>query len=412
MINRRQLLATTSGATALASLGFSVKSFAADPVGYWHHFTSQTEMKGLADIEGLFEAATGRSVRAEGIPNAQYMSKVTTASVAGGLPETVMVTTDRLPEIHALGAIQPVSANVEGWSETGNFSDAAWQGITLDGETYGVPAFAFVNWAYYRKDWFEEAGLSPPDTYEEFQEAAIALTDPAAGRYGFGMRGGDGGQGYIADVLASYGALIDTDDGGLAFDTDKAREAMQFYADIAVKHGAVPPSVANDSYRQIMEGFKTGQTGMIWHHTGSLTELTEVLNEDQIGTMLMPAGPAQRIARVNYLYNGVTGQGDGEGAWDWIAFWGNPDAAVALLEATGYFPATTAVASDPRITGNPIYQAALDTLPIGTPSPKVVGYAAWLKNTALAEFQKILIGTATVEQAVDNMAREFDKTVG
>ena len=34
-------------------------------------------------------------------------------------------------------------------------------------------------------------------TFDDFMNAAITLTDPDQDRYGFGMRGGDGGQGMI-----------------------------------------------------------------------------------------------------------------------------------------------------------------------------------------------------------------------
>lgn len=407
MPTRRDLLKTSASLAAISALGPISKAQAASTVSYWHHFTSQSEMDGLATISAMFDAS-GHSVQSEGIPNAQYMSKVTTATVADGLPDTMMVTTDRLPDIHAMNAIEPITDRVNGWDEKSNFADTAWENISLGGDIYGIPAFAFVNWAYYRKDWVEEAGLELPTTMEEFGEAAIALTDPSQGRYGFGMRGGDGGQGLLLDVMESFGGIA-FEDGKAMMDTDKARQAIQFFSDLAVKHNAVPPSAPNDSYRQIMEGFKTGQTGLLWHHTGSLVELTEVLSPDQIGTMVMPAGPSAHIARVNYLYNSLTGRGDVDAAWDWIAHWGNPDAAVALLEATGYFPATSAVATHPDITGNPIYQAAVDTLSIGVPSPKVVGLAAWMKNTMLSEYQKVLVGTATVEVAVDAMARGLER---
>ena len=406
---RRELLATSGALAAMAAAGTPGRVFAQDPVSYWHHFTSQSEMQGLAAIETMF-AAGGGAVRSEGIPNADYMSKVTTANVAGGLPDTLMISAERFADLRAQGAIVPVTERIDGWVPKDTFTAPAWDAISMDGDIYGVPAFSFVNWAYYRKDWFDEAGISPPDTFEEFREAAIKLTDPSQGRYGFGLRGGDGGQSFLVDVLDSYGALTYAD-GKATLDTDKAREAMAFYSGLSTEYGVVPPSAPNDSYRQIMEGFKTGQTAMIWHHTGSLVELTEALTPDQIATMIRPAGPAGRIARVAYLYNGSSGKGDPDASWAWISEWAEPDAAIALLEATGYFPATSAVADDPRIVDNPIYAAAIETLTFGQPSPNIVGFQGWLKDVALIELQKLLVEQSSVEESVDVMARELDKAM-
>ena len=49
--------------------------------------------------------------------------------------------------------------------------------ITHEGRIYGVPAFSFVDWIYYRKDWFDAAGIAVPTTLAELRDAAIKLTD-------------------------------------------------------------------------------------------------------------------------------------------------------------------------------------------------------------------------------------------
>lgn len=408
--SRRQFLASSTALGTALALGLPLSAQAAEQITYWHHFTSQSEMEGLAAVVALYDTEGGHTVTAEGIPNAEYMSKITTATVANSLPDTMMITAERLADIHALGAIQPLTERVNGWANKGDFPEAAWNGITLGGDIFGIPAFTFVNWAYYRKDWFEEAGIAIPTTMEEFREAAIKITDPSKGRYGFGLRGGDGGQGLLHDVFDSYGAL-EYSDGKASLNVDKAREAVAFYAGLYTTDKVVPESSPNDSYRQIMEGFKTGQTGMIWHHTGSLVELTSVLDDDQIGTFVRPAGPVAQIARIAFQYNGLSRSANVDPSWDWVTLWGDPDAAVALLEATGYFPASKTAAQDPRITGNPIYQAAIDSVAIGVPYPQIVGLTPWLKDDALAEFQKVMVGRATVDEAVDAMARSLDRAM-
>jgi len=158
------------------------------------------------------------------------------------------------------------------------------------------------------------------------------------------LRGGGGGHSMLLDVLDSYNALT-YEGGGAEFDIPQAVKAVKFYSDLYTKYNVCQPSAPSDSYRQIMEGFRTGQTGMVWHHTGSLTEITSALTTDQFGTSLRPAGPDAHIARVSYLYNGVMSDQNEQASWDWISQWGEVDSAIALLLATGYFPATSEVAS-------------------------------------------------------------------
>lgn len=408
-LTRRNVLKSGSALAALSAAGFPTGALAADQITYWHHLTSQSEMQGLSDIVSLFEAAGG-SVNAENVPNKDYMSKITTANVAGSLPDSLMIVGSRLADMNAMGAVSPVTDRIDAWGEKGNYSDAVWESISLDDEIYGLPAFGIINWGYYRKDWLADAGLDVPTTMEEFAEAAIAMTDASKGRYGFGLRGGGGGQAFFQDVLDSYGAIV-IEDGRASLDTDAARAALGFYAGLRTDLGVVPESAPNDSYRQIMEGFKTGQTGMIWHHTGSLVELQGALNDDQLGTMMRPAGPAGVIARSIWLFNGLSSTANADAGWEWLKHWTTPDAAIAMLNATGYFPASTDVQADPRIADNPIYAPAVATAALGLTDPKVVGLGGWLAQSALSELQKVLVGSSDVTAAVDRMAADLDKAM-
>jgi multiple sugar transport system substrate-binding protein len=293
---------------------------------------------------------------------------------------------------------------IAAWERRPDFDDSRFASISKDGRVYGVPGFTFVDWGYYRKDWFDEAGLAPPTTYDEFRDAAIKLTDASKGRYGFGLRGGPGGQNFVVNVIEAFGSPVKAADGTIGLDRDIVVKALDWYAGLLVKDGAVPPSAANDGFQQVISGFQTGQTAMIWHHTGSYQDIASKLEPGvQFGTFAMPAGPATRVARLAYAYNCITKEEGADAAWDWIKFWGEPDAAVAFLEKTGYFPASTVAAGDQRIGGNPMYKAASDTLGFGIPQPSFPGAAGWAQSTVLPALQQILIGQATAEQAADQI---------
>lgn len=381
-------------------------------VNYWHHFTSETEFKGMERIIALFkEQYPDIEVVQENIPNADFMAKFTAAVQANSRPDTTMISSDRLPDMVAMGGLVDLTERINNWELQEYFPANRWEGITMDGKLYGIPAFTFVDWAYYRKDWFEEAGIAgPPTTLDEFLDAAIKLTDPAQGRYGFGMRAGDGGHGFVIDMIEAFGSPIVVD-GQPAIDRAKAIDAVRFWSDLYTVHKVVPPSAPNDSYRQIMEGFKTGQTGMVWHHTGSLTEIQAALTEDQFATAVKPAGPAAHIVRLSYLYNGLMKEDNADASWAWVQFWGETDPAIAFLEETGYFPASEAVATDERITSNPFYGAAVETLKIGILPVSFIGAAGWGRNVVMPACQKVLVGDATVEEAVDEMIKGLEETM-
>ncbi len=403
--DRRSVLKMGGGLLAASALT-PMSAFAqAASINYWHTFTSQNEAAGLQAVSDLFKAAhPDIAVTPENIPNPEFMAKITAAVVSGSRPNVTMVASERFQDLLAMGALTDMTDRIANWERRGDFDDKRFDSISADGKVYGVPGFTFVDWMYYRKDWFEEAGIAPPTTYAEFRDAAIKLTDPAKGRFGFGLRGGPGGQNFIVNVMEAFGSPVLHDDGTIGLDREKAIEALDWYSGLLVKDNAVPTSAANDGFQQVISGFQTGQTAMIWHHTGSYQDIASKLKPGvEFGTLAMPAGPAKRVARLAYAYNCITNEENADAAWEWIKFWGEPDAAIAFLEKTGYFPASSVAAADERITGNEMYKAAAETLGFGIPQPSFPGAAGWAEGTVLPALQQILIGQATPEQAVDQM---------
>jgi multiple sugar transport system substrate-binding protein len=417
-VDRRTLLGGGVGVAAAITLrpafGFAQDAAISGDISYWHHFTSESEMAGLDQITTVFEEEyPGTSVVSENIPNADYMTQFTTAAVGGALPNTAMATADRIPDMLALGGLVDLTERYNAWDGNTGIDPALMTGATIDGQIYGIPAFLFVDWLYYRKDWFDEAGLTPPDTWDALREAAIALTDTEKERYGFGLRGGDGGQGAVQGIMRAYGGLSMDDAGVPVIDREKAIEAITFYAGLYTTDKVVPPSAPNDSYSQIMQAFRTGQTAMVLHHTGSLAEISADLEPNvEFSTTMVPTGPVMRVQGVSPQYNGMCKEDNGDTSWAWLTEWATPDAAVALLEATGYFPASSIAAQDPRITENPIYAPAIEAIPIGVLPLSFVGAPGWAGTSVLPAFQQVLTGQATPEEAVDQMIADLEAEIG
>ncbi len=377
---------------------------------YWHHYTSESEMAGEKEGEEMFKKKyPDVSLDVSTIPNADFMTKFTLGVQGGGKPDTTMISADRVPDMVAMGGLQDLTTRIAAWDQKKNFPDKYFKDATVNGKIYGIPSFMFVDWMYYRKDWFDEKGLKAPTTFEEFADAAIKITDPAKGRFGFGMRGGGGGQGLVVAVIRAFGSPIVVD-GKNALDVGKTTEALKWYTELYTKAKAVPPSVTNDSFRQILEAFQTGKTGMLWHHTGSLADVFSTLGKD--GTKFLsaprPKGPGAFINDISPSYNGIVDTKNIEAAWAWITHWADKDTALMLMDKTGYVPSNQDAAKDDRVTKNPYYVAAFSALANGTTAPAFVGNPGWQASIVLPTFQKILLGDLTPAAGATALAKGLD----
>ena len=205
-----------------------------------------------------------------------------------------MVVSEFAGDLIGIGSLVDITDRVKALPNYGDFPSRQWGPVTVDGKIYGVPSYLFVDAMYYRADWFGEAGITKvPETWDEFQAAAQALTDPAQGRYGFGMRGGPGGGFTIVQIIESFGTNVLDENGQPALDRDMVIEAIKYYSELFTVHKVAPPSAPSDGFPQITEGIDTGLTGMIFHHTGSLITHMTALGEN-LGRGIRPGNAHTR----------------------------------------------------------------------------------------------------------------------
>ncbi|TDT90889.1 carbohydrate ABC transporter substrate-binding protein (CUT1 family) [Pseudodesulfovibrio indicus] len=104
-----------------------------------------------------------------------------------------------------------------------------------DGKPCGIPFNGWVQGIWYRKDWFEAAGLAPPDTWERILKAAKTLNDPANGRYGIlvGTRNDAYAEQVFTHLAKSAGVREVSPEGKVVFDSPAAVRTLKFYAELA-----------------------------------------------------------------------------------------------------------------------------------------------------------------------------------
>ena len=409
-ISRRTLIKVSAVAGTVASLGTSATSaFAArvNPKGagkltYANHFTGAPERAGFALLSAAFKKASPNiDLEVSTISNDDWMAKYIAATTAKTGTDGLMIDSSRFTDMLRIGGLRDITPYYKLWpgaaavsGSVGAFSEAR--------KVYGVPFFAFIDWMYYRKDLLDAAGIKKvPTTLAEFREAAIALTDPGKKQYGFAMRGGSGGGGFIVNALHAYNGPIISSSFKRLLTLDAAVEAMQFWVNLAVKDKAVVPTVATDGYAQIMDNFAAGRAASVMHHGGSFVQVGGYWKYGtQVITAARPKGPKGEFGFTSPLANGLFKNAQNpNAAFEYVSFLGSAAPQAEFLKATGYFPTSSEAATEKFIADEVQYKpavAGLATLPVGYTFP---GLTAWRDLTCLPEFQKCLTGQQTPEGA-------------
>ncbi|MDQ3104276.1 MAG: sugar ABC transporter substrate-binding protein [Actinomycetota bacterium] len=204
-----------------------------------------------------------------------------TASVAtgGGEFDIVMISNYETPQWAANGwlvNLQPYIDKTQGY-DPDDFIPTIRESLSYDDDMYSVPFYGESSFLAYRKDLFEQAGLTMPakPTWPEVAELAAQLDDPANDLSGICLRGLPG----WGENLAPLNTVVNTY-GGRWFDeewnaqlTEPAFvEAVNFYVDLVTAYGE--PGAAASGFAECVTRYSQGQSAM-WYDATSMVSTVE-----------------------------------------------------------------------------------------------------------------------------------------
>ncbi|WP_253701251.1 sugar ABC transporter substrate-binding protein [Bacillus sp. FJAT-29814] len=252
--------------------------------------------------------------------------------------------------------IEDLSKYTGSWENWDSLNDAAKHGATfVDKTPYFIPYGIYEKTLFYRKDWFDEAGLKAPETWEDLYAAAKKLTDPAKNRFGYSFRGGAGSSDYVEFTTWAYlGSKINpsdgyfTQDGKPMFNAPEAKQALEMF--VKLYKDASPPDSINWSYPEMVQGFTSGQTAMLIQDPEVITTCTENMKEGTWATAPLPKGPESKVAQQTL---GTAGWGISsyskkkDAAWKLIAFLSSPEQNLNFAKKNSLIPIHKSAGEDP-----------------------------------------------------------------
>ncbi|KRW96473.1 sugar ABC transporter substrate-binding protein [Paracoccus sp. MKU1] len=389
---------TISALALLAGLAPGLAS-ADSTVRFWYHFDNPENPMG--DLVAKFEAENpGIKIDAMNVPWNSYYDNLYTSIVGGNAPDAAMLKMFALPRLLEMEALEPLDDRIAAWKGKDDILPNLFDLTRAeDGKQYFLPVQYVALYLYYRADMFQELGLNPPQTCDEFRDAAIKLTRDTNGdgkidTYGFGFRGGKSGHEHWGSfTLGRTGVALDQ-----SLTSDAGAAGTQFVIDLFQTDKVFPPSAPNDGFQEIIGAFKTGVTAMTIHHVGSSNDLVEVLGDKVAATTVPECGGGRWTTFGDESTAVLSNASDKDAAWKWISFLSTAENNALFNTATGQLPVTQSDTAawqghEPRFV-----EATQASLPFAHLLPASSNTPEFVNTVWPANMQRALLGQITAQQ--------------
>ncbi len=304
-----------------------------------------------------FEEETGITVNLELYGEAQLREKLTTEFLAGSstIDAFLMSPLQDMAAYSNNGWIEPLDEYLKDpdfdWED---FSSAPLDQITIQssGKIGTLPLYSSVQLMFYRKDIFEEKGLTPPVDYDGLLEVCEKINDPANNFYSIACRGEKIAlTSQFSPFLYGYGGAY-FKDGTCAFNTQENLEAAKFYGKLLGTYA--PEGILTAGYSQMTQLFNAGQVAMCIDAIAlyqTLIDPNESAFYDKVGVAPIPEGPAGRHSYKQVVWGSsiYSGSRNKEAAWEFMKFVAGKDIA-ADITPKGMPTFRASVWEDERVT--------------------------------------------------------------
>jgi multiple sugar transport system substrate-binding protein len=373
---------------------------------------NQPEMKKLA--AEFHEEHPNITIKFENVPAEQAAQVLTTRIAGNNAPDVAYVNASDTADYASRGAAVDLTDYIER-SEVvvpDDYVDAFKTFVTYDDKMWGLPMGGETTGLFYRTDLFEAAGIDgPPETWEDFEAAAAALTDESQGQYGYEMFAPESAYYWYPWLYQAGGDLLSEDGSEVLFTSDEAVEAANFYVDL-VQYS--PPDYLNSNSWDGRVAFAEGQVGMYmagaWF-AGTLMEEFPDIN-GKWATAPLPEGPAgckTTIAGDSLVMMSQTDNSDA--AWLWMEFLSRPETLARLTyetEGTLLPPLTPLLEGEEITQEKPVLQGFIDLMPCGVASTVSNPKFPQIETILNEELGKAMYGEQTAEEGLQNTAQQAE----
>ncbi|MFI5910890.1 extracellular solute-binding protein [Dactylosporangium sp. NPDC051541] len=344
--------------------------------------------------------------------------------------DTFLVNTDI-----AAGFLAPLDAELAGWADWGQFSDAAKSAAkALDGKTYGVPMGTDTRALYYNKDLFKQAGLPVPWAPKSWDDILATTRTLKAKLPGVipmnvysGKAAGEGAtmQGFEMLLYGTKHTLYDESSKQWVVASPGFNDSLGFIKTIFSERLAPQPQDALDpnwGTRVSTELMPTGKVAInldgswlssTWLDTGSKPwpQWSTVLGQAAMPTQHGEA-PGTTSMSGGWVLSVGAHTKDKRASFDFVTTMLNKDNTLAYDIAAQQIAERADVAADPKYqSANPALGFFTDLVKVTHFRPAYPDYPH-VSDAIQVAMESVMTGQATPEQAAKTFADKVRADVG
>lgn len=368
---------------------------------------------GLTEILKEFTAETGINAQIQVTPWDQYWTMLEAGATGGSLPDVFWMHSNEIARYSEYEMLLDLTDRIKASDklEMDKFPAEIVEIYNWEGTTqYAVPKDIDTIALWYNKTMFDEAGISYPDkdwTWDDFADAAKALTKSDGSQFGFALRPTNDQAGWNNPVYDMGGYVISDDKKSSGFMEEGTIKALTFLTDL-IKAGYTP------SYEVMAENteealFEAGKVAMITQGSWMLPELCNndyVKEHGEIAVLPKDAVTGRRAS----IYNGLGWAASGntampEEAWALIEYMGSK-AAQQMQSDLGIVISAYEGTTENWIKAYPDFnlQAYLDMMDDLVIRPYSKSTIAWTNM-----IQEKLIDAWTGTRSVEDVCKDIDQ---
>ncbi len=281
------------------------------------------------------------------------LANLTTSFSGGQPPDVFLVNYLKYGQFASQGVLADVQDYIDESEslDLSDFAEPSLEAFRFDGENLTcMPQNISTLEVYYNVEMFDAAGLDHPTagwTWDDFLSAARTLTEPDADQWGVGIEASV--QRIAPFIWSAGGELVDDQlqPTTLTLDDPDTRTGLDFFLDLQLTEGVVPPDVQEQSLES-EERFIAGQLGMYLNSRKSVPTLRESVTDFTFDVGPMPTAPGG--APVTVLHGDaycMPAEGNPDVAWTLVEFAMSRQGQEILAESGRTVPSRLDVANSP-----------------------------------------------------------------